>query len=94
MVIQNSTFLNYIIINSLNLVINYFNLQVKIGAKVATINEENNKDLETNSGKKSFGKIIPTNNDFEKSGLGNNNKPAIKPIIIEKYIFFSLNDFE
>ena len=58
------------------------------------INEKNNNDLETNSGKKSFGIIIPINIDFEKSGLGNNNNPAINPTMIERYIFFSLNDFE
>ena len=36
------------------------------------------------------GNKIPINNDLEKSGLGNNNKPASKPTIIERYAFFSL----
>ena len=40
-------------------------------------------DCEKNDGKKSAGKIIPIKIDFEKSGLGKNNIPAIKPIIIE-----------
>ena len=47
-----------------------------------------------NNGKKSAGKIIPTNIDLEKSGLGNNNIPANKPIIIEIYEFFSFKIFE
>ena len=65
-----------------------------MGKSVATINEQNNKDCEINIGKKSAGNIIPTSIDFEKSGLGNNKIPPIKPIIIEIYAFFSLNDFE
>ena len=31
---------------------------------------------------------MPTKIDFEKSGLGNNNKPMNNPIIIEIYAFF------
>ena len=46
------------------------------------INEQNNKDWEINAGKKFVGIIIPINIDFEKSGLGNNNKPKNKPISI------------
>ena len=87
--------INYYIITSvLKIVINYFNLHVKIGTNVAKINEQNNNDCKTNSGKKSIGNIIPTNSDLEKSELGNNNNPAIKPIIIETYAFFSLKDLE
>ena len=55
-----------------------------IGRKVATKKDRNNKDCDTNEGKKSIGIIIPTNNDLEKSGDGNNNMPMIKPNIIEK----------
>ena len=40
-----------------------------------------------------MGNKIPTKIDFEKSGLGNNNKPAVMPIIIDMYAFFSLIDF-
>ena len=36
-----------------------------------------------NDGKKSVGNIKPTNTDLVKSGLGNNNIPATKPIIID-----------
>ena len=69
----------------------YFSFQVKMGKNVATTNEQNSKDWETNIGKKSFGNIIPTRIDFEKSGLGNKRIPPIKPTIIETYAFFSLN---
>ena len=72
----------------------YFSFQVKMGKNVATTKEQNSKDWETNAGKKSIGSIIPTKIDFEKSGLGNNNIPAVKPIIIEIYEFFSFKDFE
>ena len=57
------------------------------------IKELNNKDWDINAGIKSIGKIIPTNNDFEKSGLGNNKSPPANPIIIDTNIFFSLSDF-
>ena len=43
-----------------------------------------------NVGKKSAGKIIPTNRLFEKSGDGNKRKPAISPTIIDKYAVFSV----
>ena len=66
---------------------------MKIGKKVATIKELNNKDWDIKAGTKSNGKIIPTNSDFEKSGLGNNKSPPINPIIIDTNIFFSLSDF-
>ena len=72
----------------------FFNFQVKIGTNVAKINELNNKDCEINDGKKSIGNIKPTNKDLVKSGLGNNNIPATKPIIIDIYEFFSFKDFE
>jgi len=39
-----------------------------------------------------MGNKIPTKIDFEKSGLGKNNKPTAIPIIIEIYVFFSLID--
>ena len=65
-----------------------------MGIKVANIKERNNKDWGMYIGKKSIGIIIPTNNDFEKSGEGNSKTPTIKPTKIEKFAFFSLNDFE
>ncbi len=37
---------------------------------------------------------MPTNIDLEKSRLGKNNIPTIKPIIIDIYAFFSFIDFE
>ena len=72
----------------------YFSLQVKIGKNVATINEQKSKDWETNIGKKSWGNIIPTIIDFEKSGLGNKRIPPINPTIIATYAFFSVNFLE
>ena len=42
-----------------------------------------------NEGKKSAGKIMPTNKLFEKSGDGNKRKPTISPTIIDKYAVFS-----
>ena len=72
----------------------YLSLQVKIGKNVATTKEQNSKDWEINAGKKSIGKIIPTNIDFEKSGLGNRRIPPIKPTKIDTYAFFSLNVLE
>ena len=65
-----------------------------MGTNVAKINEQNNNDCEINDGKKSIGNIIPDSIDLEKSGLGNNNMPATKPIIIDKYEFLSFKDFE
>ena len=43
-----------------------------------------------NVGKKSAGKIIPTNKLLEKSGDGNKRKPTINPTIIDKYAVFSV----
>ena len=53
------------------------------------MNDRNNNDWDTNDAKNSFGKIIPTNKLFEKSGDGNIKKPPISPIIIEKKAVFS-----
>ena len=39
-----------------------------------------------------MGNKIPTKIDFEKSGLGNNNKPVAIPIEMDMYAFFSLID--
>ena len=88
--------LKYYIVTSLlkTVIFDYFNFHVKIGTNVAKINEKNNNDSEISDGKNSVGNITPTNIDLEKSGLGNNNMPAIKPVIIEMYEFFSFNDFE
>ena len=69
--------------------INYFNFHAIIGDKVAAINEQNKRDWEIYDGAKSIGKITPNNSDLEKSGLGKNNNPAINPIYIETYAFFS-----
>ena len=68
----------------------YFIFQVSNGKNVAEINDKKSNELAINEGKKSTGIKIPTRIDFEKSGLGNNNKPTVKPIIIERYAFFSL----
>ena len=74
----------YIVNNLLKKVFHlFFNFQVKIGTNVAKINEQNNKDCEMNGEKKSAGNIKPTNTDLVKSGLGNNNIPATKPIVID-----------
>ena len=74
----------YIVNNLLKAVFHlFFNFQVKIGANVAKINEQNNKDCEMYGGKKSVGNINPTNKDLVKSGFGNNSIPATKPIIID-----------
>ena len=80
--------LNYTIIKFL-ININYFNFHAIIGDKVAAINEQNKRDWEIYDGAKSIGKITPNNSDLEKSGLGKNNNPAINPINIETYAFFS-----
>ena len=72
----------------------YLSFQVKMGKNVATTKEQNSKDWETNSSKKSIGSIIPTKIDFEKSGLGNKSIPPIKPTKIDTYAFFSLKVFE
>ena len=72
----------------------YLSFHVNMGKNVAITKEQNSKDWETNAGKKSIGRIIPTRIDFEKSGLGNKRIPPIKPTIIETYAFFSLNLLE
>ena len=66
---------------------------VKIGTKVAIIKDKNNNDCKINWGNNSFGNRYPTRIDFEKSGLGKKSKPAINPINIDTYAFFSLIDF-
>ena len=72
----------------------YLSFQVKMGKNVAIIKEQNSKDWETNTGKKSIGIIMPIRIDFEKSGLGNKRSPPIKPTKIDTYAFFSLNVLE
>ena len=69
----------------------YFILQIISGEKVANTKEINNKLVEIISEKKSVEIITPTKIDFEKSVLGKNNKPMIKPNKIDVYAFFSLN---
>ena len=54
------------------------------GKKVAEINDVNSNEFTMNDGKKSIGNKIPTKIDLEKSGLGNNSKPTIKPIMIDR----------
>ena len=68
----------------------YLNLQISTGINVAEKNDKNNNDCEIILGKKSIGNKMPTNKLLEKSGKGNRSKPAINPIIIEKYAFFSV----
>jgi len=53
------------------------------GETVATKKDKNNNDCETNAGKKSPEKIIPTNKLLVKSGVGNKSSPPINPKIIE-----------
>ena len=48
------------------------------------MNDSNSNDWDTNDAKNSFGKIIPTNKLFEKSEVGNNKNPKIKPETIEE----------
>ena len=60
------------------------------GKNVAEINDINNKEFAINDGKKSTGSKIPIKIDLEKSGVGNNNKPTPKPMMIDKYAFLSL----
>ena len=66
--------------------------QVITGASIANRKDKNNKEFETKLGKYSVGIKNPTNNDLEKSGLGNNNKPTSKPNMIAIYAFFSKKD--
>ena len=68
----------------------YLNLQISTRINVAEKNDKNNNDCEIILGKKSIGNKVPTNKLLEKSGKGNRSKPAINPIIIEKYAFFSV----
>tara|TARA_B100001758_G_C17948163_1_gene371890 strand:+ start:226 stop:429 length:204 start_codon:yes stop_codon:yes gene_type:complete len=65
---------------------------VVIGTKVDSKKDKNNNDCAINGGKNSKGNKIPTKMDFEKSGLGKNNKPIINPKIIDIYAFFSVRD--
>ena len=60
---------------------------------MAKKNDKNSNDFDIKLGKKSVGNNMPTKIDFEKSGLGNNNKPINRPIIIEICAFFSLIPF-
>mgnify|MGYP001453686667 CR=1 FL=1 len=55
-----------------------------MGSKVAIKKEQKSKDSDMNSGKELVGNRIPTNNDLEKSGVGKNINPPIKPKTIEK----------
>ena len=55
----------------------------KKGKKVATTKDKNNNDCDMNGDKDSTGIIIPKSKLFEKSGVGNNKKPPIRPMIIE-----------
>ena len=54
-----------------------------MGAKVAKINDKNNKDCDTYAGKKSIDIIVPIKIDLEKSGDGKKSKPEQIPIRIE-----------
>ena len=54
------------------------------GKKVATTKDKNNKDCAMKGANNSFGNNIPTNKLFEKSGNGNNKKPTINPITIDR----------
>ena len=53
-----------------------------MGAKVAKINDKNNKDCDTYAGKKSIDIIVPIKIDLEKSGDGKKSKPEQIPIRI------------
>ena len=53
------------------------------------IKDKNNNDWDINGLNISFDNNIPTNKLFEKSGEGNNKKPAINPVRIEIYAVFS-----
>ena len=61
----------------------YFIFQGIIGPSVAAINDQKSKFWTKNDEKNSIGTIIPTNKLFEKSGVGNNKNPKIKPKTIE-----------
>ena len=53
------------------------------GKNVATINDRNSNDCDTNGAKNSSDIKIPTNKLLEKSGDGNNKNPPIKPTRID-----------
>ena len=53
------------------------------GKNVATINDRNSNDCDTNGAKNSSDTKIPTNKLLEKSGDGNNKNPPIKPTRID-----------
>jgi len=57
---------------------------VSNGKKVAEIKDVNNNEFAINDGKKSIGNKIPTKIDLEKSGVGNNSKPTVNPMMIDK----------
>ena len=67
----------------------YFKLIAKIGTIVANKKDQNNKNCEINVGNIFVGNNIPTRMLWEKSGVGNNNNPIIKPNNIETNAFFS-----
>ena len=64
---------------------------MNIGKNVANKNDKKSKDCVINEGKLLTGNKIPIKIDLEKSGPGNNSKPASNPIRIDKYAFFSLS---
>ena len=51
---------------------------------MATTKDKNNSDCEINGANASFDIKTPTNKLLEKSGNGNNKKPLINPIKIDK----------
>ena len=54
------------------------------GKNVAITKDKNNNDWDITGEKISSEINMPTNKLFEKSGVGNINKPPAKPIKIEK----------
>ena len=57
---------------------------MSIGKKVAEINDKNSNEFNINDGKKSIGNKIPIKIDLEKSGFGNNNKPTVNPMRMDR----------
>ena len=55
--------------------------------------DQNNKELDTIFGNKSYGSNIPTKILLEKSGLGKSNRAKNKPINIDNIASISLNFF-
>ena len=53
------------------------------------IKDKNNNDWDIKGLNISFDNKTPTNKLLEKSGEGNNKKPAISPIMIDIYAVFS-----